>query len=83
MDQICEERHKRIDEKLETQEKRINNHSGRIDKLEQDRAADRAEIKNLCKQLESLTNAIKFIGGPILAGLIGFFFYAAQNLIVK
>ena len=83
MDQICEERHKRIDEKFVTQEKRINNHSGRIDKLEQDRAEDRTEIKNLCKQLKGLTDAIKFVGGPIIAGIIGFFFYAFQNLIIK
>ena len=83
MEQVCKEKHKRIDEKLNTQEIRINNHSKRIDKLEQDRAEDRIEIKNLCKQLESLTNAIKFVGGPILAGLIGFFFYAVQNNILK
>lgn len=78
MEQVCKEKHRRIDEKFKTQETRLNDHSKRIDKLEQDRAEDRAEIKNLCKQLESLTNAIRFIGGPILAGLIGFFFYAAQ-----
>lgn len=80
---ICKEKHKRIDERLDIQDRRLNNHSERIDKLEQYRAEDRAEIRNLCKQLENLTNTIKFIGGPLLAGLIGFFFYAIQKGILK
>ena len=29
---VCDERHKRIDEKLESHERRLNNHSERLDR---------------------------------------------------
>ncbi|MDT8715430.1 hemolysin XhlA family protein [Clostridium sp. 19966] len=57
---LCEEKHKRIDEKFNLQEKRINNHSERIDRLEQDSREYKTHIKNLCSQMESLISTIKW-----------------------
>ena len=68
-----------IKKELETHERRINNHSERIDKLEQSNVELKVHIQNLCKNLESLTGAIKWLIGLCVSALIGFFFYAIQN----
>jgi len=68
-----------IKDKLETHERRINNHSERLDKLEQDGRELKTELKNLCENLKSLTNMIKWFIGAIGGALISFFFYAVQT----
>ena len=80
---VCNERHKRIDELLKTQDKRLNNHAERLDKLEQDGAELKNEIKNLCKQLEGLTSILKWFIGLLVGSFVAFFFYAVQNNIFK
>ena len=72
-----------IKDKLETHEKRINNHGDRLDKLEQDGRELKVEIKNLCENLRSLTNMIKWFITAIGGALISFFFYAVQIRIFK
>lgn len=64
---------------IETHEKRINNHSERIDKLEQNQAEFKVQIQNLVKSIESLTNTIKWGLGFVASGFVGFFFYVIQN----
>lgn len=64
---------------LDTHERRLNNHSERIDKLEQSNAELKVHIQNLCSNLESLTSAIKYLVGLVVGSLLGFFFYAIQN----
>lgn len=44
---ICNEKHKRIDERLDVHDIRLNNHGERIDKLEQHKSKTETEIKNL------------------------------------
>ena len=44
-----------LKETLERLERRINNHAQEIDKLKEDSAVLRTEIKNLCIDLKSLT----------------------------
>ena len=83
MEKICEERHKGIADKLNTAEKRINNHSERIDKLEQGQSEFRVEIKNLCKDIQNLTTTLKWFIGLILGSFVAFFFYAAQKGLIK
>lgn len=72
-----------IEHKLEIHEKRINNHSERLDKLEQDSVALKTELKNLCENLKSLTTVMKWFIGLIIGSFVGFFFYAIQNNIFK
>ncbi|MDT8717835.1 hemolysin XhlA family protein [Clostridium sp. 19966] len=57
---LFEEKHKAINEKINLQEKRINNHSERIDKLEQDSREYKIHIKSLCDQMENLISTIKW-----------------------
>jgi len=49
-----------IKDKLETHERRLNDHSGRIDKLEQRGAAVDTKIENLCEQIKNLVNTLKW-----------------------
>jgi hypothetical protein len=82
-DEVCLERHKRIDEKLEKHDKRLDDHDIRLDKLEQDGRELKIEIKNLCENLRSLTNIMKWFVMTLGGSLVGFFFYAIQNSMFK
>lgn len=66
-------------ETLERLEKRINTHSREIDKLKEDSAVLRTEIKNLCADLRTLTNTMKWFITAIVGAFISFFFYAIQS----
>ena len=81
--ELCTERHKRIDEKLDTLNKRVNNHSERLDRIEQAQSEFRIEIKNLCENLKSLTSVLKWFIGLLVGSFVAFFFYAVQNNIFK
>ena len=72
-DELCLEKHKRLDEKLEVHDTRLNNHSERLDKLEQDNASFKAELKNLCDNLKQLTSVLKGLIGLGATTLVGFF----------
>lgn len=51
---LCEEKHKRVDEKLDTHEKRLNGHSDRLDVLEQYKSKSEEKIDNLCDRIDKL-----------------------------
>ena len=68
-----------LKEKLETHEKRINNHADRLDKLEIHEAARDVKIDNLCDKLEKQTRSIYGQIGIVATALVGFFFSAVQQ----
>ncbi|MBE7727101.1 MAG: hypothetical protein E7244_22680 [Enterocloster citroniae] len=68
-----------LKEKLDTHEKRINNHADRLDQLEIHEAARDVKIDNLCDKLERQTRSIYGLIGMVATSLIGFFFYAIQQ----
>lgn len=68
-----------IKDKLETHERRLNDHAGRIDKLEQRGASVDVKIENLCQQLQSLTTTLRWFIGLLLGSFVAFFFYAVQH----
>lgn len=72
-----------IKHQLDIHEKRINNHSERLDELEQGRAATDVKIDNLCEKLEAQTKSINWLIGLMVSSLLGFFFYAIQKVIIK
>jgi len=80
-DELCLEKHKRLEEKCELHEKRINNHGDRLDKLEQDNASFKVELKTLCDNLKALTGVLKGLIGLGATTLVGFFIYTIENLI--
>jgi chromosome segregation ATPase len=72
-----------IKDKLETHEKRLNDHSDRLDRLEQKEASVDAKIENLCQQLQSLTTTLRWFIGLLMGSFVAFFFYAVQHNILK
>lgn len=80
MSDVCKEKHNRIDEKFEITERRLNNHSSRIDSLEQFRSSTEIEIKNLVEQIKSLVSTIKWFMGLTFTTLVGFFIWYIQQL---
>jgi hypothetical protein len=68
-----------VKDKLETHDKRLNNHGERLDKLEQDGRELKTELKNLCENLKSLTSMMRWFITAIGGALISFFFYAVQT----
>lgn len=68
---------------IDVHEKRINNHSERIDKLEQSDVKRDIQIENLCKSIEGLTTSIEWALGLFAGSFVGFFFYAIQNHLFK
>ena len=82
IDNLCMERHKRIDEKLDNHEYRLNNYGKRLDMQEQKTSAFEATMSNLISQLSDLTSTMKWFLGIWLSTLLGFFIYIIQNRVV-
>jgi predicted nuclease with TOPRIM domain len=80
---LCKERHKRIDEKLDVAERRLNNHSERIDKIEQVNSRMEERLNGLIDQLGTLNTTLKWFIGLIVGAFVSFFFYAVQNNLFK
>lgn len=72
-----------VEHQLRVHDNRLNNHSDRIDKLEQNDVALKIEIKNLCDNIKQLTTIMKWFITAILGAFISFFFYAIQQNIFK
>ncbi len=82
-EELCIEKHKRIEEKLKTHDDRLNKHGEILDKLEQDNASFKTELKNLCDNLKALTGVMKWFIGTWVVTLLGFFIYAIEKGIFK
>ncbi|NRT90078.1 hemolysin XhlA family protein [Clostridium beijerinckii] len=80
-EELCLEKHKRLEEKLETHEKRLNAHGEKLDSLEQDNASFKAELRSLCDNLKALTSVMKWFIGIWVTTLLGFFIYSIEKLI--
>lgn len=68
-----------VKDKLKTHETRLNNHSDRLKKLENGKAASDVQMKSLCEKLEKQTKSINWLIGLMASSLLGFFFYAIQQ----
>ena len=80
---ICEERHKRLDEKIAIHERRLNNHSERLDRIELTSGRLEERLNSLITQLENLNKTMKWFITVIVGAFISFFFYAVQQGLFK
>jgi predicted nuclease with TOPRIM domain len=80
---ICDERHKRIDEKLELHERRLNSHSERLDRIELANGRLEERLNSLITQLENLNKTMKWFIGLLVGSFVAFFFYAVQQGLFK
>jgi archaellum component FlaC len=76
---LCNEKHKRVDERLETHEKRLNNHSDELDRLSTSDTRNSTQIDNLCNKIDGLITTNKWFIGLIVSGYVGFFYAIIQN----
>ena len=77
---VCKEKHKQIDKQFEVNCTRLNNHSERIDKLEQFRSSTETEMRNLVEQIKALVSTIKWMMTSTILLLVGFLIWYIQNL---
>lgn len=82
-EELCLERHKRLEEKLETHDTRLDAHSDRLDKLEQYQSRTEAKLESLCEQIGSLVSTMKWFIGLLVGAFVSFFFYAVQHGLIK
>lgn len=70
-----------IEYMINQHEVRLNQCIAKIEKIESNQAETNVRIDNLCKSIESLTGAIKWIIGLSLTTFLGFFIWFIQNYI--
>ena len=78
--EIWEERFKRVDEKLNIDSTRLNNHADRIDDLEKFQSSTQIEIRNLIEQIKSLVSVMRWGITSTIMVLLGFFVWYIQKL---
>lgn len=61
MEKFCEEKHKTIDQELDRQERRLNNHSAEIDKLKLDMIAIQKDSSQLKDAIEALKKSVDIL----------------------
>lgn len=79
----CEMQREHLLERIDRNETRLNNHSDRIDKLEQYRSSIEQQLKSLVEQVANLVSIMKWFMGLFLGAFVSFFFYAVQNGLFK
>lgn len=82
-DNSFKEYKERVKHVVDTHEIRINNHSERIDKLEQYRAGIDEKIKALIDKMDGLIATIRWACGFVLGGIISFVIYTIQRGLFK
>ena len=75
----CKEIHKQIDYRLEVQDRRLNDHSKRLDVIETGYSRLEERLSNLIAQLNTLNSTLRWFMALLLGSFVGFFFYAAQK----
>lgn len=80
---VCEERHKRLDEKIAIHEKRLNSHGERLDRIELTSGRLEERLNNLIQQLEQLNKTMKWFIGLLVGNFVAFFFYVIQQGLFK
>ena len=80
---LCEEKHRRVDETLTLHNRRLDDHDGRLDAIEQVSVRLEERLDNLIIQLGQLNTSLKWFMGLMVGGFTGFFFYVIQNGLFK
>ncbi len=80
---VCNEKHKRIDEKFKVIDKRLDIHGDRIDKTEFISGRLEERLDGLIKQLGSLTTTLRWFIGLLVGAFVSFFFYIVQQGLIK
>lgn len=66
---------------LNKHEERLNDHSKRLDRLEQDTAETRIKLDNLCDKIGGLTKALYGVCGLLATTIVGILAYGIQQIL--
>ena len=77
---VCDLKHEAVDKHLELHDKMLDHHGDRLDKLEIGQTRTDTIVENLCKQIESLVVAIKWLISGIAATGMGFIVWYIQSI---
>ncbi len=66
---------------LTKHEQRLNDHSRRLDKLEQDAVETRIKLDNLCDKIAGLTKALYGVCGLMATTIVGVLAYGIQQIL--
>ena len=80
---VCDERHRQIDYRLDVTEKRLNDHGERLDRIELSNGRLEERLNNLITQLEQLNKTMKWFIALLVGSFVAFFFYAVQQGLFK
>lgn len=82
-DNVCEEKHKSIDEKLEKHDAILKEHTKQIENLSNDGREYKVQIQNLCCKIDSLISTFKWGIGITGTGIVAFFFWMLQSYLSR
>lgn len=73
MDELCVEKHKAVDQRLDKLDKISDKHADEIDEIKEDiknivsdSSTLKSELKNVCKQIGDLISTLKWVTGIII-----------------
>lgn len=80
-DKQCETYRKIVDDKISVQDKRLDNHSERLDKLENYKYMIDERINHLIEKIDDLMGSMKWLTRGIGTAIIGILVYVIQQFI--
>lgn len=75
---LCYEKHKQIEDTFNLHERRLNDHSDRLKKLERRGERVDEKLEDVCDRLLNLTNTLKWGIGLLGASFLGLFLYLLE-----
>ena len=82
-DKQCELYRERVNERLIIQDKRLDNHSERLDALENYKYMIDERIKNLIAKMDDLMGTIKWLTKGVGTAIIGLIVYIIQQFLLN
>lgn len=80
---LCATIHKRVDEKLDLHDKRLNSHAGDIDTIKDIESRHDEQIITILKRMDEIISQNRWFIGIVIVQLLGFFFIAIEKIIWK
>lgn len=78
--ELCLERHKNLDEKVDNIGQTVQGHEERINKIENSQIRTETIVQSLCSQIQSLISVLKWSIGVLITTGIGFIIWYIQTL---
>ncbi|WP_099950615.1 hemolysin XhlA family protein [Ezakiella peruensis] len=82
-DKQCEIYRDRVNERLQIQDKRLDNHSERLDKLENYKYMIDERINNLIAKMDDLMGTMKWLTRGVGTAIIGLIVYIIQQFLLN